>query len=354
MRGAVAATPFLCALLAGCDVSPLRPAAPATPSATDAQAALSANPDQSAADEISANVQSLHLVHEFPYPAIVDPRFGSGDPSAPSYATVVGYARAGDAAIWSGHYLAAEAFRYAVTRSPDALSNAKRALDGIHGLVDVTAPEQPGDDPWEQPGLLARFLWPDSWWHADQMASEEGGHGVYRGRPGGVPHSWLGNTSRDQYSGVFFGLALAFDLIEDDSDVRSRAASLVTTMLHFLLDNAWNVRMPDGRISTTFLQRPDQQLALLQIGRHLNPGEFELEYVKHRATHAAAVPRGTRRAENRVHERVRYTARVYGYPRERPLQYDRARGRGVRRRARPKHEEGPEAVAQAATPRLLC
>jgi hypothetical protein len=60
-------------------------------------------------------------------------------------------------------------------------------------------------------------------------------------------------------------------------------------MLHYLLDNGWNVRMPDGRISTTFLQRSDQQLALLQIGRHVNPTDFELEYVKHRATHASAV-----------------------------------------------------------------
>jgi hypothetical protein len=289
MRRAAAATAALYALLAGCDLSPVRPPTPAMQPPTGAQATLSAKPDQTAADEISANIQSLHLVAEFPYPTIVDPRFGSGDPSSPDYSTVVGYAHAGDAAIWTGHYLAAEAFRYAVTKSADALTNAKRALNGIQGLVDVTAPGQPGDDPWEQPGLLARFLWPDSWWYAEQMASEEGGHGVYAGSPGGIPHHWLGNTTRDQYSGVFFGLALAFDLIEDDPDVQSRARSLVTVMLRFLLNNGWNVRMPDGRVSTTFLQRPDQQLALLQIGRRVNPTEFELEYARHRATHAAAV-----------------------------------------------------------------
>ena len=48
------------------------------------------------------------------------------------------YARAGDSAIWTGHYLAAEALRYAVTRSPDALDNARRALQGIQSLLDVT------------------------------------------------------------------------------------------------------------------------------------------------------------------------------------------------------------------------
>jgi hypothetical protein len=88
MRGAVAATSAFCALLAGCDFSPVRPPTPAT-LAADAQVLLSAKPDQSAADAISANIQSLHLVRDFPYPAIVDSRFGSGDPTAPSYSTGV-------------------------------------------------------------------------------------------------------------------------------------------------------------------------------------------------------------------------------------------------------------------------
>jgi hypothetical protein len=139
-----------------------------------------------------------------------------------------------------------------------------------------------------QPDLLARFLWPDDWEYGDRMAAVEGGHGVYRGSPGGIPHRWLGNTSRDQYSGVFFGLAVAFDLI-DDPTVRQQAADLVTRMLDFLLRNNWNVPMPDGSYSTTFLYRPDQQLALLQIGRHLNPAKFDATYAVYRATHANEV-----------------------------------------------------------------
>ena len=36
---------------------------------------------------------------------------------------------------------------------------------------------------------------------------------------------WIGGTSRDQYSGVFFGLGVAYDLVDDPqvpADVRTR------------------------------------------------------------------------------------------------------------------------------------
>jgi hypothetical protein len=263
---------ILCVPALACHPTPGPPPIP-EPEPVDTAAAI-------AADEISANIQRLHLVGSFPHPTIVDPHFASADPAAAGYSAVIGYVHAGDAAIWTGHYLAAEAFRYAVTKSPDALANARRALSGIQGLVDVTTPAQPD--------VLARFLWPDSWQYADRMALIEGGHGVYRGAPGGVPHRWLGNTSRDQYSGVFFGLGVAFDLI-DQPDVRSRIASLLTRMLELLLRNSWNVPMPDGSFSTTFLIRPDQQLTFLQVGRRVNPARFAGVYREYRTTYAGAV-----------------------------------------------------------------
>ena len=37
---------------------------------------------------------------------------------------------------------------------------------------------------------------------------------------------WIGDTSRDQYSGVFFGLGVAYDLVED-AEVRTAIAPLV-------------------------------------------------------------------------------------------------------------------------------
>ncbi|MFN2565518.1 MAG: hypothetical protein ABR499_10995 [Gemmatimonadaceae bacterium] len=290
MRYTVPGIAALCGFVAGCESDLTRPIA-APPADTEPTPAASAAPTQSAADEIAANIQRLHLPAEFPFAAIVDPRFGSGDPASPDYTTVVGYAHAGDAAIWTGHYLAAEAFRYAVTRSPEALNNVRRAITGIHGLVDVTADAMAHSPPQVlvKRGLLARFLWPDSWWYSTNMAREERGHGVYQGTPGGVPHQWLGNTTRDQYSGVFFGLAVAFDVVDNEA-TRSQIAQLITTMLDFLIGNGWSVPMPNGRHSTTFLQRPDQQLTLLQIGRRVNPAAFEAKYIALRAAESHTVP----------------------------------------------------------------
>ena len=38
--------------------------------------------------------------------------------------------------------------------------------------------------------------------------------------------------------------------------------------------------MPNGRLATTFLHRPDQQLTVLQIGRRLNDARFGFAYSK--------------------------------------------------------------------------
>jgi hypothetical protein len=219
---------------------------------------------------ISTNIQQVHM----PYGTILDPVFASGDPASPDYTKIVSYTRAGDSAIWTGHYLAAEAFRYQVTRAPEALANARRALEGIRSLLDVT-----GTD------VLARCLVPADSEYATAIQQEEGGHGIYYTTFADRTYFWIGNTSRDQYSGVMFGLSVAYDLI-DQPDVRDFIRHDVTRILNYLLRNRWNVVMPDGRISTTFLIRPDQVLSFLQVGRRIDPARFGLIYALYRSVYA--------------------------------------------------------------------
>lgn len=222
---------------------------------------------------ISGNIQQLHM----PYGTILDPIFASADSASPGYTEIVSYTRAGDSAIWTGHYLAAEAFRYQVTGSPEALENVWRALRGVRSLIDVTATD-----------VLARCLVPADSPYAAAIQQEESGHGIYYSSLGDHAYFWIGNTSRDQYSGVMFGLSVAYSLI-DQPEVRDFIRRDVTRILNYLLRHGWNVFMPDGSISTTFLFRPDQQLTFLQVGRTVNPSRFGWLYALYRSVFAATV-----------------------------------------------------------------
>ena len=103
-----------------------------------------------------------------------------------------------------------------------------------------------------------------------------------------MPYGWLGNTSRDQYSGVFFGLGVAYSLVADVA-IRKEIRRDVSHMLKFLVRNGWNVRMPDGTISTTFAGRPDQQLSFLQVGRLVDPAKWDAPYRLARTAYASSV-----------------------------------------------------------------
>jgi hypothetical protein len=204
---------------------------------------------------IAQNIRARHM----PFGVVVDPIF-----AAPDSEEIVGYTHCGDSAIWTGHYLAAEAFRYNVTGSAEALENVRTALQGITSLLAVTGTN-----------LLARCLVPVDSPHAEAIIQEEAPNGIYQNTLHG--YYWIGNTSRDQYSGVFFGLSVAYDLVEDEQ-VRAAIVPLVTLLLDFLRGRNWFVTMPDGRVSTTFAGRADQQLSLLQVGRHVNPRRFSSTY----------------------------------------------------------------------------
>lgn len=207
--------------------------------------------------DISHTIQARHV----PYGTILDPIF-----AAPDSHQIVDYTRCGDSAIWTGHYLAAEAFRYKVTSDADALANAKNAIQGLTLLTDVTGTN-----------LLARCAIPNDSPYLASIVQQESANGSYMGSSGtGKAYTWIGNTSRDQYLGAFFGLCVAYDMIAD-APTRARISALVTRLLDNLLGHAWTVVLPGPTVSTTFVARPDQQLTMLQIGQHIN-SKYSTDY----------------------------------------------------------------------------
>ena len=154
---------------------------------------------------ITANIQARHM----PFGTILDPIFTLTDSDQ-----VASYTRCGDSALWTGHFLAAEAFRYKITQAPDALSNLKGAIAGLKSLADVTGTN-----------VLARCLVPVNSPYAAGIRNEEAANGVYTNSSAGF--IWVGNTSRDEYSGALFGLAVAYDMVTD-ATIRSSISDLVT------------------------------------------------------------------------------------------------------------------------------
>jgi uncharacterized protein (TIGR03437 family) len=192
---------------------------------------------------ITANIQAKHL----PFGTVLDPVYAS-----PTSDQIVGYTRCGDSALWTGAYLAAEAFRYNVTKSADALNNVKGALAGLTSLVDVT-----GDN------RLARCIVKADSPYAAGIASEEASNTVHQA----PPWIWVDNTSRDEVVGAFFGIGAAYDLV-DDASVKSGITSLATLMLGFIAHHSWS---PNDDIDNTFLLRPEELKMLLQVQHHVDP-----------------------------------------------------------------------------------
>ena len=99
---------------------------------------------------------------------------------------------------------------------------------------------------------------------------------------------WVGNTSRDQYLGVAFGLGVAWDMVGDQS-VRNSITAIASRLVGFLTGHNWSVVMPNGTVSTTFLIRPDELLTMLQVGAHVDSSDFSSEYILQRDLLAATV-----------------------------------------------------------------
>ncbi len=192
---------------------------------------------------ISRNIQARHV----PFGTILDPINASSDSDQ-----IAGYTRCGDSALWTGAYLAAEAFRYNVTQSADALDNVKAALAGLVALSNVS-----GDN------RLARCIVPADSPYAAGIESEEANNTVHQS----PPWIWVDNTSRDQIVGAFFGLNAAFDLV-NDSGVKSSVSDVVTRLIGYIAGHQWT---PNDDLSNTFQLRPEELQMLLQVARHVNP-----------------------------------------------------------------------------------
>ncbi|MCZ7585470.1 MAG: hypothetical protein M5R36_20200 [Deltaproteobacteria bacterium] len=183
------------------------------------------------ADELSDRAQAfddwLNTYHVTPYGGIGYVNFVS-----PESDEITSYSLS-DSTIWTGTYLAAEAFRYAVTGDAEAKENAVRTVEALDAHLQVTG----------VPGFIARFAGPDIAPHNTAYI----GHDRYVAGTGDWAGSfWINNTSRDQYTGWFLGMSLAYDLVDDEPMRDIIRADVKDVIDKLMADNYW-IRGEDGR-----------------------------------------------------------------------------------------------------------
>jgi hypothetical protein len=191
-----------------------------------------------------------------------------------------GYDGKGDSAIWTGYFLASEAFRYAVTKNDSALDFIKQAALGLQRLITISG----------EPGYLVRFAVPknatyltDPLW-ADFFGGSNRFDVLYQGET----WTYEDRTSRDQNIGIMFGFGIVYDLLrEDPSPEAQEICQIIKTNVELVLDYFikvnWIVVDVEGASkmgadfeSGMFFTGPGSVaiLAFLKVGELVNPAKY--------------------------------------------------------------------------------
>ncbi len=117
--------------------------------------------------------------------------------------------------LWTGLYLAAQSYRYAVTGEAEARREAERAFGALEWLEAVTT----------IPGYPTKCIVP---------ADQDPGGTWYPSADG--RWRWKGDCSSDEIVGHFYAYCLYFDLVADPAG-RARVAALVRRILGHILDH---------------------------------------------------------------------------------------------------------------------
>ena len=185
----------------------------------------------------------------------------------------------GDAPIWTGCYVGAQALRYAVTGEEEAREGALIGLQGLHFLQAVTGKSGLLCRGISQQGLPSDDAHPQEWHHS------EGPLAAY---------FWHGDVSVDQYTGAMFGYALAYDLV-DDAAARRTIVEDVAALADHLTEHGMTIVDVDGEVTTFGHLEPSfwtedlnalLALGFLKIAHHITGEErFARQYRTLIATH---------------------------------------------------------------------
>jgi hypothetical protein len=132
--------------------------------------------------------------------------------------------------LWTSMYAAAECFRYGVTKSPQALANAKKATEAVLFLEEVAG----------RRGFPAR-----SYVRKDEPLPRDGQwHWTADGK-----FCWKGDTSSDEIVGHMFLYAIATDLLPDPA-LKKRIAETTARIMDHIIDHGYYLVDVTGKPTT--------------------------------------------------------------------------------------------------------
>lgn len=126
--------------------------------------------------------------------------------------------------LWTAMYRAAQCYRYAVTESPEALALAKRSVEALLYLEQVTG----------TPGFPARSY--------IKKGEPKPKDGFWYKTPDGEIE-WKSDTSSDEIVGHFYLFSIAYDLLPDPA-LKQRIAATARRIMDHILANGYNLIDP--------------------------------------------------------------------------------------------------------------
>ena len=163
----------------------------------------------------------LLRVHQLVQGAVCNAEYGDA-----TRTTLAFYSGTGDAALWTGSALAAEAWRLRATGAPDAADELGRHAATLHRLFTVAG----------EPGYLARLAVPTGdTTPLEYMSRCVNNPDWHCATPyAGGSWDWYGHTSRDAYTGVMLGYDAAWAVTRDESvraAIRSDVVGVATELM---------------------------------------------------------------------------------------------------------------------------
>ena len=141
--------------------------------------------------------------------------------------------------LWTTMYLGGEIFRYAVTKDPAALQNCRESLDAMERLYSINPVPGFPSRSFERSGHIDQLSDTDRWQHAPDKEWD-----------------WKSTTSSDEVIGHVFAFGAMAELV-DDENLKSRAITLIDTLMSHIVQNDMYLIDYDGKPTMWGKWHPD-------------------------------------------------------------------------------------------------